>query len=81
MTRRKFYRQVFTVEVLSEEPIGPDIDMADLAWEIKEGDSSGNFKMTKSEVLDGKQVADALAEQGSEPGFFMLDENGEDTDG
>jgi hypothetical protein len=80
MTKRKFYRQVFTVEVLSEEPIGPDIDLADLAYEIREGDCSGRVNLTKVDLLNGKQVAKALLKQASDPEFFQVNDKGEDVE-
>ncbi len=46
--------------------------------EITEGDCSGDWKVTKVKELNGKQAAKALIEQGSEPSFFGLTDDGED---
>lgn len=75
MTERKFHRKVFQVEVLSEEPLG-DVSLDQVHYLITDGPCSGDFKEVSSEVLDGKQAADALHKQGSEPGFFRLDDEG-----
>ena len=77
-SKRKFYRTVFTVEVLSEEPIRPDIDLVDLAYEITDGHASGRMDITEGKVLTGPQAAVALKAQGSDPEFFQLNDKGED---
>jgi hypothetical protein len=77
VTKRKFYRTVFTVEVLSEEE--PEtVDLETLAYQIGDGGWSGVVEKGESEKLDGLQTARALEEQGSDPCFFRLDENGND---
>ena len=80
MSTRKFYKSVFQIVVLSEEPIGPDIDVEDLVYEITEGECSGSFSMVSSAELDGEACAVALIQQHSDPGFFNLDEDGNDTE-
>jgi hypothetical protein len=76
-SKRKFYRTVFRIEVLSEYPYPDDIE--NLHYNITEGDCSGKWEMTQ-EVLNGQQAADALRAQGSAPEFFRLDEMGVDLD-
>lgn len=80
MTKRKFYRTVFTVEVLSEEPFGDGVDLVDLKYMINEGDCSGCIRQSDPEELDGLRAARALEKQHSDPGFFRLDEDGNDYD-
>ncbi len=78
-SERKFYRTIIEVEVLSEEPIG-DMDMDMIKYHTDTtGDFSGKYT-TKSqdEEMDGVETARALMEQGSDPEFFGLDENGND---
>lgn len=78
MSKRKFYKSTFAVEVLSEEPLSGSESLADLSEITIEGDCSGSHKMTKTETLNGKQAAEALQEQGSDPEFFRLTEDGKD---
>jgi hypothetical protein len=40
MSKRKFYKTVFKVEVLSEEPLS-DISISDVVYQITLGDCSG----------------------------------------
>jgi predicted metal-binding protein len=77
MTDRKFYKTVIQVEVLSEEPFDYE-DLADVYSAITEGDCSGKLSTWSQEVLDGKQAADALINQASDPSFFMLTQEGDD---
>ena len=80
MTIRKFYRTVIQVEILSEEPyhLGSK-DLDDIRFDIIEGDCSGAITdIVINEQLDGKQVALALQNQGSDPEFFQIDEEGND---
>jgi len=77
MTDRKFYKTVFKVTVLSEEPLGnPDLEQVNHA--ITEGDCSGVVTVSEALELDGKQAARALYDQGSDPSFFRLTSKGED---
>jgi hypothetical protein len=78
-SKRKFYRTVFQYEVLSEEPITDSLSLEQINYECTEGDWSGHFLDTHSEELNGKAMADKLAEQGCDPEFFQLTENGEDS--
>ena len=81
MTTRKFYKTKITIEVLSEEPIPDDMNIADIAFEGEEGMFSiGNTKNYKQTVLNGKQAANALKKQGSAPSFFLLNDEGEDNE-
>lgn len=78
MTNRKFYKTTITLEVLSEEPIPNWMDTQAIVYEAQEGGFSmatvGNVEVE----LDGKQAANELTSQGSEPEFFGLTEDGED---
>lgn len=79
MTKRKFYKTVFEVTVLSEEPIG-EPDLGDIDHMITEGDCSGAVRLVTQEELTGLQAAWALQGQASDPGFFNLTDKGEDAD-
>jgi len=77
---RKFYKTTYTLEVLSEEPINPNVSLEDLHYMITDGDCSGVVHMDNSEEVDGKTMAELLMKQQSDPGFFMLNENGDDVE-
>ena len=79
MTDRKFYKRTLTVEFLSESPI-PDMGLGKMVDEAINGDYSMNITKDGTDELDGKQVADALSEHGSEPSFFQLTPEGAEMD-
>jgi predicted metal-binding protein len=76
MTERKFYKTTIVFEVLSEEPLSGDESLELLHYKITEGDCSGRRISSNQEEINGKQAADALYAHGSEPSFFMLDDEG-----
>jgi len=76
---RKFYRQVFTYEILSEEPIG-QLSLEDVAYETSEGHMSGHFTNRIETEHSAKEMAKMMEVQGSDPEFFQLTETGEDTE-
>lgn len=104
MTGRKFYKTVFTIEVLSEEPLGDGYPLEDIAYALEprrdpdvpdrhplhglgrdqraglDGGLFGSIRQSDPETLDGAAFAKALIEQGSDPEFFDLDEQGNDYD-
>ena len=78
-SKREFYRTVIQVEILSEEPLNREMDLYEIANEITDGHSSGRVKTTvDNQVRSGKQMAKLLLEQGSDPEFFRLNEDGTD---
>lgn len=77
MTKRKFYKHTITVEVISETDAVPS-NLADVAYQISDGGDSGVWEVSKTEKLNGKQAAQALIKQGSDPEFFGIDEAGND---
>lgn len=76
MTNRKFHKTIIQVEVLSEEPFEYNT-LDDVARAIND-DCSGATTTVSTETLDGKQCAEALQEQASDPQFFGLTEDGND---
>lgn len=80
MTDRKFYKTVMKLEILSEEPIPPGTEWEHVINEAKEGDYSMRELGEKETVLNGKQAARALLLQGSDPSFFRLTKDGDDTE-
>jgi len=77
---RKYYRTVFTITVLSTESLPVDLGLSGLAYGITEGDWSGEVDRQADQKLTGKQMADALIAQGSDPEFLGLDAEGNEHD-
>ena len=77
-SKRKFYRTVINVVVLSEDEYDPQ-SLEQVASDIYDGDCSGQWDSESTEV-DAPTMAKLLMEQASDPGFFMLTEDGEDTE-
>lgn len=81
MTDRMFYKTVITIEVLSEEPIPDGMSIENIANEAMEGSySMRSLEEAKETLLNGKEAADALLEQGSNPSFFRLTDDGNDVE-
>ena len=79
-SKRKFYRTVIQIEVLSEEPYS-STDLEKINSDITEGHQSGLVTLVvDSEELDSKICAEKLQAQGSDPEFFSLDIHGHDTE-
>lgn len=74
-----FYRTVIKIEVLSEAPY-EFIDLENLIEDIADGPCSGSVSVETTETVDGPTMAQLLMAQGSDPGFFMLDESGNSID-
>ena len=77
MSPRKFHKTVFTVTVISEEPVN-ELNLEELAGEILYGDASGAFEISSNEVIDAAQAAKELIAQESSPAFLNLDDEGND---
>ena len=76
---RKFYRTVVEVEILSEDTYDfEDLDI--LAYDVEDGDCSGQCAITAVERVSPQQMAELLTKQGSDPEFFGLDANGNEVD-
>lgn len=74
---RKFYKTIITIEVLSEdEPWRGGLEA--LHYAITEGDCSAAFGDDYVVELTAEEVARELIAQGSDPEFFMLDDDGND---
>jgi hypothetical protein len=71
---RHYYRQVFTVEVLSDEPVDFD-SLQDMHRAIDSGPCSGVFHLSHQEEVTAVQMMALLEAQGSDPGFLLADED------
>lgn len=80
-SERKFYKTVVTVEVLHEnrDDINDNMKLADVAEAIFSGPCSGKVSFSAPIEIGPKTAAKKLMEQGSDPGFFQLDEEGNDS--
>lgn len=76
-SKRKFYRTIFKIEVLSEEPVG-NPSLQKIAYQIENGDWSGLCEIDEVNTVDGPEMAKLLEAQQSDPSFFRLTEDGED---
>ena len=77
-SKRKFYRTVIQVEILSEEPYCGE-SLTDIDDDITDGDCSGRIvDVVRNEEHDGAAMATLLQAQGSDPDFFRLLPTGED---
>lgn len=81
MSTRKFYRTTFKVVVLSEDRSTENLGLLAISQATDDGDCVGDLSVDTIEELTGPDAATALHELGSEPGFFMLDNDGNDVDG
>jgi len=77
-SKREFYRTSITVDVLSEEPIGSNWSLVDIAQGMIQGDFSGIWRKAPAVTVTSTEAISILRDQGAEPGFFRLTEDGED---
>lgn len=79
MTTRRFYRTVFEVEVLSDEPLRSQ-DFAYTWRECQEGKCSAGIKVVERTTHNGPMAAVILKQHGSFPESFGLTPDGADLD-
>ena len=77
--KRGFYRAVFKVELLSDEPIG-DMSLEQIQYEMTDGHMSGVFTREVTEKVPAKKMVKLLVNQGSDPEFLGLDADGNDVE-
>ena len=70
-----YYLTTFTIQTVSRDPV-EDLDLESLAYEITEGDLIGGELKAKSLQITSKEAADSLTAFGADPGFFNLDDDG-----
>jgi hypothetical protein len=76
----EFHRYTITMTILVDGDINSNLDPGDIWLEAMEGEYVGTWDISKDEILDSKEMADALYAAGSEPGFFQIDDDGFSTD-
>jgi hypothetical protein len=77
-SERKFYKNTFTVVVLSEGTPVEEATLTYLGYLVSEGDCVLHSFVENPEEVDGLAMANLLTEAASTPDFFMLTPNGED---
>lgn len=77
-SKRKFYKTLITLEVLSEEPIPDGMELESIIEEATTGGYSMEILKQNSVVIGGQAMAKRLIAQASSPEFFKLNEKGED---
>lgn len=78
--KKKIYKTVFTLTVLSEDPNVGRLSEERLFESIDSGDNVGLFQVASTEIFQGKDAVDIIRHVGSEPEFFMMDEDGNEID-
>lgn len=68
------HKTVIQVTVLSNGPLRSPEDLSAIAYEITEGDCSGQVDAGPSVPLSRREVALALQAQGSDPEFLLMDD-------
>ena len=80
LSKRKFYRTLVQIEILSEEPYS-STDLTKISEDIYEGSQVGNVQLIlDSEEIDSKTCVERLFAVGSDPEFFSLNKHGHDTE-
>lgn len=69
----KYFKTVFTYEILSQDEPW-DNNLETLAYNVIEGPYSGKLLTTEIIELSPDETRQALINQGSDPGFFGLDD-------
>jgi hypothetical protein len=73
--KQKFHETTITIKILSDRPIH-NLDLQEIIEESDSGDLVLSVKSRKSKNVSAKTTAKKLYEYGSEPGFFQLDDDG-----
>jgi hypothetical protein len=69
-------RTIICFEVLSENPLPPDLTLGEIYEETISGSFSGRELSRETTEPSPAEMAKLLIEQGSDPEFFDLDEHG-----
>lgn len=73
-----FHKTTISVTVLTdlEEPYDPK-SLADVAYDILDGDWTGNWRIEEHAALTPAQMAEECHKVGTDPEFFGLTDDGE----
>ena len=75
-SKRKFYRTMFHVEVLSAKPL-PHLTLSD---DVEDEPHHRAISASVSVEIDAQTLVVLLRKQGGDPGDFQLTSSGEDVD-
>lgn len=79
MAKKKIYRTLITVVVLSEEEIPENMDLQSIIDECDTGAYlKGRISFSKPKELVGKTAVIEIEKAGSDAGFFNMDAQGND---
>ena len=70
-SNKKYYRTVFKIEVLSDEPMPDIIDLDTIHYEVTEGHCSGMFLDSEVEECNKERIVELLKKQGTDPTFLV----------
>jgi hypothetical protein len=73
--KKKFYRYEFKVVVLTDREYDPE-DLGQIHYDTTDGEFSGVFEDGPIDELTSLEMAKALIDQGSDPEFFGLNDDG-----
>jgi len=73
---RKFYKTIFQVTVLSDEPVN-GYNLRRISEEIDYGNCVGEFTVPFCEEISAAICVEELFNTGNDPEFFGLNEDGE----
>jgi len=79
MDHVKLYKQRFEVEILTRTPKDYD-DLASMAYDMTDGDVSGFWRELEQQELTGEAAVKAVYAQGSDPAFFGMDDEGNESE-
>jgi len=77
-SKRKFFKTVVIVEVISADYPPEFENLSQLQELITEGEHSGEYWTKMAKKITAKQAVKALIKQSSDPEFLGLDKNGND---
>jgi len=79
--KKKLYKSVLRVEILSEEPYPESVNLNNVKYNITEGHHSGIFNWeTHNKVLVGVKATEEVRKHGTDLEFFQMDKDGNDID-
>ena len=77
----KYFETVITVRVLStNEPFGEGMSLAAMNYAISEGNCMGQLETAEEKELTGPEMAQRALDFGGDPGFFFLNDEGNETE-
>jgi hypothetical protein len=77
--KKKIYRTVIKLVVLSEEPIDDNLDMGSIWEETQNGEFlAGEMTIGKGKAVVGKSAVIEVEKAGSDAEFFRMDAEGND---